>query len=161
MHRASKFTPVGKFEAAEALLNQQRFHVVISDLRVSELGGLEGMRLIRYAKTHFPETVVVAMSGYVNDSVRALGASVGLQEILEKPLDLRRLQEIVYGENEEFIDANGAAPGDVVALELLEDFLKQPEIAAALQPIVELDSTSAPFTPHAVESLARAKKARP
>ena len=142
-------------------MNQQRFHVVISDLRVSELGGLEGMRLIRYAKTHFPETVVVAMSGYVNDSVRALGASVGLQEILEKPLDLRRLQEIVYGENEEFIDANGAAPGDVVALELLEDFLKQPEIAAALQPIVELDSTSAPFTPHAVESLAQAQKGSP
>ena len=43
-----------EIEAAEILLNQSRFNVVITDLRVSELGGLEGMRLIRYATTHFP-----------------------------------------------------------------------------------------------------------
>jgi len=150
-----------EIEAAETLLNQQRFHVVISDLRVSELGGLEGMRLIRYAKTHFPDTVVVAMSGYVNDSVRALGEAVGAQEILEKPLDLRRLQAIVHGPNDEFIGNEKDPVGDVVVLDLLENFLNAPQIAAALQPIVSLDSSAAPFKTHAVESLARAAQGSP
>ena len=150
-----------EIEAAETLLNQQRFHVVISDLRVSELGGLEGMRLIRYAKTHFPETVVVAMSGYVNDSVRALGEAVGAQEILEKPLDLRRLQTIVHGANDEFVGDDKEPVGDVVVLDLLDNFLKEPKIAAVLQPIVTLDTSEAPFTPHAVESLARAAQGSP
>tara|TARA_B100000683_G_C12479288_1_gene550747 strand:+ start:468 stop:1649 length:1182 start_codon:yes stop_codon:yes gene_type:complete len=150
-----------EIEAAETLLNQQRFHVVISDLRVSELGGLEGMRLIRYAKTHFPETVVVAMSGYVNDSVRALGEAVGAQEILEKPLDLRRLQAIVHGANDEFVGGDKDPVGDVVVLDLLDNFLKAPQIAAVLQPIVTLDASEAPFQPHAVESLARAAQGSP
>jgi EAL domain-containing protein (putative c-di-GMP-specific phosphodiesterase class I) len=152
-----------EIEAAEILLNESRFNVVITDLRVSELGGLEGMRLIRYATTHFPGTVVVAMSGYVNDSVRSLGKAVGASEILEKPLDLRRLKTIVHGENDEHIDllAPEGQDGTVIELDLLDNFLSNPILSAVLQPIVDLEKTTAPFIPHAVESLARAHKSTP
>ncbi len=77
-----------EIEGAEAILGARRFDVVVTDLRVSELGGLEGIRLIRYVATHFPDTVVVAMSGYVNDDVHNLGREVGAAAVLEKPLDL-------------------------------------------------------------------------
>jgi EAL domain-containing protein (putative c-di-GMP-specific phosphodiesterase class I)/ActR/RegA family two-component response regulator len=148
-----------EIEAAEALLEHHRFDVVVTDLRVSELGGLEGMRLIRWVSTHFPETTVLAMSGYVNDDVHALGRAVGAQAILEKPIDLRRLKRFVHGEN-------GLPPdgpeGKVSEVDLLDDFLAAGNIRAVLQPIVEM-STTAPdrFVAHAWESLARAPLTTP
>ncbi len=151
-----------EIEAAEAILEHHRFDVVVTDLRVSELGGLEGMRLIRWVSTHFPETTVLAMSGYVNDDVHALGRAVGAQAILEKPIDLRRLRRFVHGENGLPQDA---IEGAVAEVDLLDDFLATGAIRSVLQPIVEVaagtGSTQAPFVAHAWESLARAPATTP
>lgn len=149
-----------EIEAAEAVLEHHRFDVVVTDLRVSELGGLEGMRLIRYVSTHFPETVVLAMSGYVNDDVHALGRAVGATAILEKPIDLRRLKHYVHGEN-----GCQAAPGEddgrVLEVELFDDFLAARSVRALLQPIVSLDGGGPPYVAHGYESLARAPMGTP
>jgi EAL domain-containing protein (putative c-di-GMP-specific phosphodiesterase class I)/ActR/RegA family two-component response regulator len=153
-----------EIEAAEAILEHHRFDVVVTDLRVSELGGLEGMRLIRWVSTHFPETTVLAMSGYVNDDVHALGRAVGAQAILEKPIDLRRLRRYVHGEN----GLPAEAPeGTVAEVDLLDDFLATGAIRSVLQPIVEVAAGGAvgaptsPFVAHAWESLARAPATTP
>ncbi|HEY4224141.1 MAG TPA: EAL domain-containing response regulator, partial [Myxococcota bacterium] len=149
-----------EIEAAEAILEHHRFDVVVTDLRVSELGGLEGIRLIRYVSTHFPETTVLAMSGYVNDDVHALGRAVGAVAVLEKPIDLRRLRRYVHGEQ-------GLPPsegeGTVSEVDLLDDFLATGQIAALLQPIVDVASAmpGGPFMAHGYESLARAPKTTP
>jgi EAL domain-containing protein (putative c-di-GMP-specific phosphodiesterase class I)/CheY-like chemotaxis protein len=147
-----------EIEAAEAILEHHRFDVVVTDLRVSELGGLEGIRLIRYVSTHFPETTVLAMSGYVNDDVHALGRAVGAVAVLEKPIDLRRLRRYVHGEN-------GLPPaegeGVVSEVDLLDDFLATGAITSVLQPIVEIGAGGPPFRAHAVESLARAPRTTP
>ena len=153
-----------EIEAAEAILEHHRFDVVVTDLRVSELGGLEGMRLIRWVSTHFPETTVLAMSGYVNDDVHALGRAVGAQAILEKPIDLRRLRRYVHGENGLPADA---AEGTVAEVDLLDDFLATGAIRSVLQPIVEVAAGGAvgaptsPYVAHAWESLARAPATTP
>ncbi|MDP2344229.1 MAG: EAL domain-containing response regulator [Deltaproteobacteria bacterium] len=151
-----------EIEAAEAILEHHRFDVVVTDLRVSELGGLEGMRLIRWVSTHFPETVVLAMSGYVNDDVHALGRAVGAAAILEKPIDLRRLKRYVHGENGMPQDG---PDGTVAEVDLLDEFLKEGTIRSVLQPIVEIGpqdgSKSSPFVAHAWESLARAPATTP
>jgi EAL domain-containing protein (putative c-di-GMP-specific phosphodiesterase class I)/ActR/RegA family two-component response regulator len=151
-----------EIEAAEAILEHHRFDVVVTDLRVSELGGLEGIRLIRYVSTHFPETTVLAMSGYVNDDVHALGRAVGAVAVLEKPIDLRRLRRYVHGEQ-------GLPPSDgegtVSEVDLLDDFLATGAISSVLQPIVDVASAgtsgSGPFVAHGFESLARAPKTTP
>jgi EAL domain-containing protein (putative c-di-GMP-specific phosphodiesterase class I)/ActR/RegA family two-component response regulator len=151
-----------EIEAAEAVLEHGRFDVVVTDLRVSELGGLEGMRLIRWVSTHFPETVVLAMSGYVNDDVHALGRAVGAQAVLEKPIDLRRLRRFVHGENGLPLDATEGAVSEV---DLLDDFLATGAIRSVLQPIVQVaaggGSGNGPFVAHAWESLARAPATTP
>lgn len=153
-----------EIEAAEAILEHHRFDVVVTDLRVSELGGLEGMRLIRWVSTHFPETTVLAMSGYVNDDVHALGRAVGAEAILEKPIDLRRLRRYVHGENGLPADA---PEGTVAEVDLLEDFLAAGTIRSVLQPIVEvaaggsIGAPGEPFIAHAWESLARAPSSTP
>ncbi|MCP4502354.1 MAG: EAL domain-containing response regulator [Deltaproteobacteria bacterium] len=157
-HPSLEITTCQEIEAAEAMLEQGRFAVVVTDLRVSELGGLEGMRLIRYVSTHFPETVVLAMSGYVNDDVHAIGRAVGAHAILEKPLDLRLLRRYVHGE-EGLPDIDGDET--VQSVELLDDFLAKKQIKALLQPIVELDTGGPPFLVHSYESLARAPMGTP
>lgn len=149
-----------EIEAAEAVLEHHRFDVVVTDLRVSELGGLEGMRLIRYVSTHFPETVVLAMSGYVNDDVHALGRAVGATAILEKPIDLRRLKHYVHGENG-CVAEEGAEEGRVLEVELFDDFLAERSIRALLQPIIALDGGGPPYVAHGYESLARAPMGTP
>jgi EAL domain-containing protein (putative c-di-GMP-specific phosphodiesterase class I)/ActR/RegA family two-component response regulator len=153
-----------EIEAAEAILEHGRFDVVVTDLRVSELGGLEGIRLIRYVSTHFPETTVLAMSGYVNDDVHALGRAVGAAAILEKPIDLRRLRRYVHGENG-LPRIEGQEDGKVSEVDLLDDFLKAGQIASLLQPIVDIgqvqDGHKPPFHAHGFESLARAPAGSP
>ena len=149
--------------AAEAILEHHRFDVVVTDLRVSELGGLEGIRLIRYVSTHFPETTVLAMSGYVNDDVHALGRAVGAVAVLEKPIDLRRLRRYVHGE-QGLPPAEGE--GTVSEVDLLDDFLATGNISAVLQPIVDVptigpNGQQGPFVAHGFESLARAPKTTP
>jgi EAL domain-containing protein (putative c-di-GMP-specific phosphodiesterase class I) len=149
-----------EIEAAEAVLEHGRFDVVVTDLRVSELGGLEGMRLIRWVSTHFPETTVLAMSGYVNDDVHALGRAVGATAVLEKPIDLRRLRRYVHGEHG-LSQVEGAPEGRVMQVELLDDFLAQKAIQAFLQPIVTVAGTDPPFEAHGFEALARAPAGTP
>ena len=149
-----------EIEAAEAVLEHGRFDVVVTDLRVSELGGLEGMRLIRWVSTHFPETTVLAMSGYVNDDVHALGRAVGATAVLEKPIDLRRLRRYVHGEHG-LPQVEGAPEGRVMQVELLDDFLAQKAIQAFLQPIVTVAGTVPPFEAHGFEALARAPAGTP
>ncbi len=147
-----------EIEAAEAILGAQRFDVVVTDLRVSELGGLEGMRLIRYVATHFPETTVLAMSGYVNDDVHALGRAVGATAILEKPIDLRRLRRYIHGDEGPSTEGEDGA---VWQIELLDDFLEKRVIRALLQPIVNMTTEGPPFVAHGYESLARAPAGTP
>lgn len=161
-HPGLEIVTCREIEAAEAILEHHRFDVVVTDLRVSELGGLEGMRLIRWVSTHFPETTVLAMSGYVNDDVHALGRAVGAAAILEKPIDLRRLKRYVHGENGLPLEG---PDGTVAEVDLLEDFLNEGKIASVLQPIVQIGpqdgSPGSPFIAHAWESLARAPATTP
>src|SRR5215207_10256615 len=94
-----------EIEAAEALLSTFRFDVVVTDLSVSELGGLEGMRLIRFVTTHFPDTTVYVLSGYVDESVRSLCSVLGVTAVLEKPEGLSQLRTLLL----ERRDAGGTA----------------------------------------------------
>src|SRR6202040_2305094 len=80
-----QLTTCREIEAAEALLKSSRFDVVIADLSVSDLGGLDGIRLIRFVTTHFPDTVTYVLSGYVDEPVRDLCKMLGVTAVLEKP----------------------------------------------------------------------------
>lgn len=153
-----------EIEAAEAVLKHSRFDVVVTDLRVSELGGLEGMRLIRFVATHFPGTVVLAMSGYVNDEVIALGKAVGVTAVLQKPLDLKRLWQWVHGGDS---TAELGGDGPVESMDLLEEFMARNTVKAVFQPIVDLALVSLNQDAllgeqiHGYEALARAPAGTP
>jgi DNA-binding NtrC family response regulator len=75
-------------ETAMALLGQRRFHLVLSDVRLPKLDGLELLRRIR---REFPRTEVMLMTAYgsIGDAVAAMKDSA--VEYLTKPFDIDEL----------------------------------------------------------------------
>lgn len=153
-----------EIEAAVALLSSYRFDVVVTDLSVSQLGGLEGIRLIRFATTNFPDTQVYVLSGYVDDGVRSLCAMLGVTAVLEKPDGLSQLRNLLLERRDAMAALAsktsewGDEAGEVQQVELLEEFLATNTIRAVLQPVVKLRDGSAPFEVFGVEGLARGPK---
>lgn len=145
-----------EIEAAEALLSTFRFDVVVTDLSVSELGGLEGMRLIRFVTTHFPDTTVYVLSGYVDESVRSLCSVLGVTAVLEKPEGLSQLRTLLLEHRASL--TNGSAitgDGEVQQVERLEEFLHADTIRSVLQPVIKLKDSDGPFEVFGAEGLAR------
>ena len=133
-------------EGAECLLGQYPFHMVITDLEVSELGGLEGMNLVRYLSAHFPETRTVIFSGYVDEETVQLGRSLGAAATIQKGSGLKELRSLLLSTRPESTE-----PGRTVELASLEDVLRSRSITSMFQPIVELF----PGTVYGCEALSR------
>lgn len=144
-----------EIEAALALLSSYRFDVVVTDLSVSQLGGLEGMRLIRFVTTNFPDTAVYVLSGYVDENVRSLCTMLGVTAVLEKPEGLSQLRTMLIERRDSMALTDPGDTGDVQQVELLEEFLDRKTIRAVLQPIVKVRDGAAPFEVFGVEGLAR------
>src|SRR5947209_2222966 len=146
-----------EIEAAEALLRCFRFDVVITDLSVSQLGGLDGMRLVRFVTANFPDTAVYVLSGYVDQAVRDLCSVLGVTAVLEKSEGLSRLRSYLLDRRDAQLVLGEPLEGDgeVQQVELLEDFMAANPIRAVLQPVVKLRDGARRFEVFGVESLAR------
>lgn len=145
-----------EIEAAEALLGCSRFDVVVTDLSVSQLGGLEGMRLIRFVTANFPDTAVYVLSGYVDESVRKLCSVLGVTAVLEKPEGLAELRRLLLERQKRDGDGTKEEPAiEVQQVERLEDFLAAKTIRAVLQPVVRLRKGDSGPEVFGVEGLAR------
>lgn len=149
-------TTCREIEAAEALLRCFRFDVVITDLSVSQLGGLDGMRLVRFVTANFPDTAVYVLSGYVDQAVRDLCSVIGVTAVLEKSEGLSRLRGYLLERRDALLPAAAAdGEGEVQQVELLEDFMAANPIRAVLQPVVKLREGAPRFEVFGVEGLAR------
>ncbi len=152
-----------EIEAAEALLSQDRFDAVVTDLSVSPLGGLEGVRLIRFVATHFPDTAVYVLSGFLDESVRSICHLMGVAAVLDKPGGLGELRRLLLAEQARLaatsIDLQTLQspphPPTVEKVPLLESFLATGPLHALLQPVVPLFDGGPPFEVFGVEGLAR------
>ncbi|HKV33012.1 MAG TPA: HD domain-containing phosphohydrolase [Pyrinomonadaceae bacterium] len=82
----------GSAEQALALLNENEFQLVISDITMP---GMSGLEMIPHAKALSPETVVVMISGMqtVESAIGALRR--GAFDYLMKPFDLRQVEAVV------------------------------------------------------------------
>jgi EAL domain-containing protein (putative c-di-GMP-specific phosphodiesterase class I) len=149
-----ELTTCMEIEAAEALLRCFRFDVVITDLSVSQLGGLDGMRLVRFVTANFPDTAVYVLSGYVDQAVRDLCSVLGVTAVLEKSEGLTRLRGYLLDRRARLSPGVPEGEGEVQHVELLEDFMAANPIRAVLQPVVRLQDATR-FEVFGVESLAR------
>jgi CheY-like chemotaxis protein len=88
------YEPVGFLSGTAALqafsADPQRFDLVITDEMMPELAGTGLAQQIRRQRSDIP---IAIMTGYSNSGIVALARSVGVSEILRKPLLMRDIAE--------------------------------------------------------------------
>jgi len=86
---------VREIEPAQALLAEERYQVVIADLRLAGSGGREGLELVSYVRRRHPGTAIVVLTAYGSPEVESEARSRGIDAFLHKPSPLREVAEIV------------------------------------------------------------------
>lgn len=86
-------TAVTSGERAVALLEEERFDIVLSDIMMG--GGMTGLQLIPEVQQRAPNTLVILISGAqgIENAVQAL--RVGAFDYITKPFDLRQVDAVV------------------------------------------------------------------
>jgi len=84
-----------KMEDAEEALGTYYFDLVIADIRLSGIYGIEGLELLSYIKELSPKTKVIIMTAYGSSEMRDIAYDRGAFHYYEKPIDLNDLAEKV------------------------------------------------------------------
>ena len=84
--------------AAIALITTRRPDLVMVDLRMPEVGGLDILRAIRDVDAHCQ---AVLMTGYASVDTAVEAVKLGAMDYLSKPLDFGRLDQLLAGVREE------------------------------------------------------------
>jgi DNA-binding response OmpR family regulator len=82
-------------EEAEALLSCTEYAVVIADLRLTGIYGVEGLDIIQLSRHLRPETRVVLLTGNGTPELEAEARRRGADAFLHKPLPLPQLEAVV------------------------------------------------------------------
>jgi DNA-binding NtrC family response regulator len=80
-----------KIEEAEEALARYTFDLVIADIRLSGMYGIEGLELLSYIKKLNPGTEVIIMTAYGSDDIREDAYRRGAFFYYEKPIDISHL----------------------------------------------------------------------
>lgn len=81
-------------EEAEAALNNGRFDLVIADIRMSGVTGIEGLELLNFIKERF-STEVIIMTGYGTPEIEQEAYARGAYHFFRKPVDTMELLDKV------------------------------------------------------------------
>ena len=84
-----------RIEEAEEALARYTFDLVIADIRLSGMEGIEGLELLSYVKQISPKTNVIIMTAYGSDEMREEAYKRGAFQYFEKPIDIPHLIERV------------------------------------------------------------------
>jgi DNA-binding response OmpR family regulator len=82
-------------EEAEALLACNEYDVVVADLRLTGIYGVEGLDIVQWSRHLRPETRVVLLTGNGTPEIEAEARRRGADAFLHKPLPLPRLEAVV------------------------------------------------------------------
>jgi DNA-binding NtrC family response regulator len=81
---------------AERLLETRDYGAVITDLRFSGPGGVEGLAVVRAARVHHPAAAVVLMTGFGSPEAEKEAQRLGAA-FVPKPVPLWELARLVQG----------------------------------------------------------------
>ncbi|MBN1334955.1 MAG: sigma-54-dependent Fis family transcriptional regulator [Deltaproteobacteria bacterium] len=94
MLRRNGYEVVGVEDGAQAVrrLQEERFHLLVTDLRMPRMGGME---LLAWCREHAPGVPVIILTAYgtVNSAVEAL--KLGAHDYVTKPFDQDDLKRVV------------------------------------------------------------------
>ena len=85
-----------RMEEAEEALSRYAFDLVIADIRLSGMYGIEGLELLSFIKNMHADTEVIIMTAYGSDEIREDAYRRGAFYYYEKPIDLTHLVNKVH-----------------------------------------------------------------
>jgi len=80
-----------RLEPAEEALNRYHFDLVIVDIRMSGILGIEGLELLSYIKRQWPQTEVIIMTAYGSEEMKQEAHDRGATYYYNKPVDIADL----------------------------------------------------------------------
>lgn len=84
-----------RIEEAEEALDRYKFDLIIADIRLTGVEGMEGLELLSYVKNVNPETNVIIMTAYGSDEIKDSAYKKGAYHYYEKPIDMDDLTKKV------------------------------------------------------------------
>ncbi len=78
-------------EDAEKALLHHTFDLVLADIRLTGMYGIEGLELLTYIKKHCSKTEVIIMTAYGSEEMKKEAYRLGAFHYYEKPIDLNHL----------------------------------------------------------------------
>ncbi len=84
-----------RLEPAEEALSRYAFDVVIVDIRMSGILGIEGLELLSYIKRYWPKTEVIVMTAFGSEEIKKEAYERGARYYYDKPVDIRELTRAV------------------------------------------------------------------
>jgi len=85
-----------RMEEAEEALSRYSFDLVIADIRLSGMYGIEGLELLSFIKDIHPGTEVIIMTAYGTEEIKEDAYRRGAYYYYEKPIDLSHLVDKVH-----------------------------------------------------------------
>ncbi|MCE8051401.1 response regulator [Halomonas daqingensis] len=82
-------------EEALALAEGEAFHLVLMDIRMPGMDGIEATQALRRMGGHWARCPIIAVTAHAHDSERTRLQAAGMQEVLIKPVDSNRLETIL------------------------------------------------------------------
>jgi len=79
-------------ELAVARLAAQRFDVLVTDLKMPGVGGMD---VLSFARTHSPATKVIVITGFATTETAERVLAQGAVEFVPKPFKMRHLRDLV------------------------------------------------------------------
>lgn len=86
--------------AALESASSERPDVLLLDVAMPTVTGLEVARQLR-RQSHFGQTRIIAVSGYVDEAHRVLCTQAGFDDFLVKPLELATLEDLLNSERDQ------------------------------------------------------------
>ncbi len=81
---------------ATSRLNAFRYAVMIADLNLGGTHDLNGFKVIKIAREHFPEMRIIVLTAYGSAEVESAARDLGVSAFLHKPSPLSEVARIVF-----------------------------------------------------------------
>lgn len=85
------------FLNALEMISSRDYNVVITDLRLSDSEGQEGLEVLRYVRNYNPSAAVLFLTGYGSDEIKEYVLANYNTYYFSKPLPVSELVEILRG----------------------------------------------------------------
>src|SRR5262247_2123194 len=83
-------------DEATTRLNASRYAVMIADLNLGGTHDLNGFKVIKIAREHFPEMRIIVLTAYGSAELESTARDLGVSSFLHKPSPLSEVARIVF-----------------------------------------------------------------